>query len=201
MANKFKTGLAIFCLMLIMAGCSGSKNGNGDFPKDFNSRTDEEKIAYMMEAVEPDSVARFIIRATLGHVEGVTLRSANAAYLYAYEHYSKQTDMQDKFIMEWDNHANSYPLDEKMKLIKAAGMEDPMGIGLKLGLNYFEQLSEKKITLHEVDAEIAAFRKACGSDTATYQRFIKGFKTALQADGGRHIDRDIYLKYSTLPEQ
>ena len=199
MSKKFKTWIPAACLALLLGGCSGSKGGN-DFPKDFNSRSDDEKIAYLMEAVEPDSVARFIIEASLGHIPDVSLRSTNTAYLYAYEHYASQLPQQEKFIMEWDNHANTYSLEEKMRLVKAAGTEDPMGIGLRLGLNYFEQLREKKMTLKDVDAEVSAFRKACGSDTTTYVQFVKGFKAALQTDGGRQIDRAVYAKYINMPE-
>lgn len=199
MFKKFKFWAPLCCAMLV-TGCSGSKNGNNDFPKDFNERSDQEKIAYMMEAVEPDSVARFIIEASLGHIPDVKIHSTNAVYLYAYEHYNKQPQSQEKFIMEWDNHVNTYSLNDKMRLIKAAGTEDPMGIGLKLGLNYFEQLRENKMTLKDVDAEVAAFRNACGNDTATYVRFIKGFKAALQTDGGQHVSPDIYSKYINMPE-
>ena len=56
------------------------------------------------------------------------------------------------------------------------------------------------MTLQQVDGEIAAFRRACGNDTATYVRFVKGFKAALNTDGGRSVDRAVYAKYAAYPE-
>lgn len=189
------------CICLA-TGCGSSTNKyGGDFPKDFNSRSDEEKIAYMMEAVTPDSVARFITYASLGYIPDVTLKSVNVAYNYAYQHYQNQDENQTKFIVEFDNFQNALSLDDKMKIMKAAGQEDPMGLGLRLGLDYFEQLRDKKMSLKEVDDEIRSFRKACGNDTAMYVRFVKGFKAALNTDGGKSIDAKIYAKYRNLPEQ
>lgn len=187
--------------MAFLSGCSGSGKGrNGDFPKDFDTRSDEEKIAYMMEAVEPDSVARYIANAALGDIPEGKIRSVSAAYNYAYQHYQNQGENQTKFIVEFDNVQNELSLDDKMKIMKAAGQEDPMGLGLRLGLDYYEQLRDKKMTLRQVDEEVAAFRRACGNDTATYVRFIKGFKAALNTDGGKSVDRAVYDKYRSLPE-
>lgn len=198
---KYKFYIIGVLLLTILAGCKGSGNGgNGDFPSEFNNRSDEEKIAYMMEAVEPDSVARFIVNSALGQIPDVTLRSVSVAYNYAYQHYQNQGDNQTKFIVEFDNIQNDLPLDSKMKIMKAAGQEDPMGLGLRLGLDYFEQLRDKKMTLSDVDKDIAAFKRACRNDTAMYVRFVKGFKAALNTDRGSSVDRAVYQKYSSLSE-
>lgn len=197
--KKIVFSFAEAAVALLLAGCSGSNN-NGEVPKDFEQRTDEQKVAYMMEAVEPDSVARFIVYSSLNDDPHTHISSLNKAYNYAYQHYQNMGDKQVKFIMEFEQLTGELPLDERMRLMKAAGQEDSLGLGLRLGIEYFKALREKKTTLNEVDAEIAAFRRACGNDTATYVRFIKGFKAALNTDGGRSVDRAVYAKYAAYPE-
>ena len=176
------------------------QDGNRDLPKDFQGRSDEQKVAYMMEAVEPDSVARFIVYSSLSSDPEVRIGSLSSAYNYAYQHYQNMGDRQEKFILEFEQLSGELPLDERMRLMKAAGQEDSLGLGLRLGIEYFKALREKKMTLQQVDGEIAAFRRACGNDTATYVRFVKGFKAALNTDGGRSVDRAVYAKYAAYPE-
>lgn len=201
MMKKFCLGLSGLVLALLSSACSGAgKDGNRDLPKDFQGRSDEQKVAYMMEAVEPDSVARFIVYSSLSSDPEVRIGSLSSAYNYAYQHYQNMGDRQEKFILEFEQLSGELPLDERMRLMKAAGQEDSLGLGLRLGIEYFKALREKKMTLQQVDGEIAAFRCACGNDTATYVRFVKGFKAALNTDGGRSVDRAVYAKYAAYPE-
>lgn len=201
MMKKFCLGLSGLGLALLSGACSGAgKDGNGELPKDFQGRSDEQKVAYMMEAVEPDSVARFIVYSSLSSDPEVHIGSLSSAYNYAYQHYQNMGDRQEKFILEFEQLSGELPLDERMRLMKAAGQEDSLGLGLRLGIEYFKALREKRMTLQQVDGEIAAFRRACGNDTATYVRFVKGFKAALNADGGRSVDRAVYAKYAAYPE-
>jgi lipoprotein len=201
MMKKFCLGLSGLVLALLSSACSGAgKDGNRDLPKDFQGRSDEQKVAYMMEAVEPDSVARFIVYSSLSSDPEVRIGSLSSAYNYAYQHYQNMGDRQEKFILEFEQLSGELPLDERMRLMKAAGQEDSLGLGLRLGIEYFKALREKKMTLQQVDGEIAAFRRACGNDTATYVRFVKGFKAALNTDGGRSVDRAVYAKYAAYPE-
>ncbi len=201
MMKKFCLGLSGLVLALLSSACSGTgKDGNRDLPKDFQGRSDEQKVAYMMEAVEPDSVARFIVYSSLSSDPEVRIVSLSSAYNYAYQHYQNMGDRQEKFILEFEQLSGELPLDERMRLMKAAGQEDSLGLGLRLGIEYFKALREKKMTLQQVDGEIAAFRRACGNDTATYVRFVKGFKAALNTDGGRSVDRAVYAKYAAYPE-
>ena len=201
MMKKFVNGALALMVVFFIVACSGSgRGGNGDFPRDLAERSDEQQVAYMMEAVSPDSVARFIVYSSLSNDADVHLKSLSAAYNYAYQHYQKMGDSQEKFILEFDQFSNELPLDERMRLMKAVGQEDALGLGLKLGLEYFKALRDKKMTLQEVDREIAAFKKACGNDTATYVRFVKGFKAALNTDRGKSVDHAVYVKYSQYPE-
>ena len=48
----------------------------------------------------------------------------------------------------------------------------------------------------DVDRDLQEFRKACGTDTATYNRFLIGFRTVLRMDKGVDVPTEIYQKYA-----
>ncbi len=80
--------VAIMTLILLIPACGGKDKNNGAFPDGFASLSDEQKVVYMMEHASADSVARFIIYAALGKVEGVRIDTLNNATLKAYETYT-----------------------------------------------------------------------------------------------------------------
>lgn len=190
---------SIVCLLLMLCSCKGKK-GSSDFPDDFNSRTDTEKVAYMMEAVGPDSVARFICQASLGKIEGIKLDSMSMAVLYAYENY-RDNDAQTLFGETMDSMQNSFPLADKMELMRKVGSEDPMGLGLRLGLEYIEQIREQQISVDRAIREIRAFKEACGDDEETYKRFLTGMKVALKENGSKDLPDGVYTKLMNIAQQ
>lgn len=78
----------VMSFILLIPACGGKDKNNGQFPEGFSSLSDEQKVAYMMQHVPADSVARFIIYASLGKVEGVKIDTLNNATLKAYETYT-----------------------------------------------------------------------------------------------------------------
>ena len=68
-----------------------------------------------------------------------------------------------------------------------AGVEDPQGLGLQLGLEYMQSVRENNLSVDDVKRELKAFKQACGNDSNTYKRFIIGFRTVLEADSGRDM--------------
>lgn len=188
--------LSLFALAT--AGCGSDNGGNASFPKNVARMSDAEKVAYVMKSCTPDSVARFICRAALGEVNGVKIDTLANATLYAYEHY-KDGDLQT-FSQTFDSFAEELPLDLKMRLRKLAAEQDPMGLGYQLGLEYVNVIRTDHKNAETVEREIAALKKECmksAEDTATFTRFMKGFKVALDMDGDNDIPRAIYQKYST----
>ena len=93
---------------------------------------------------------------------------------------------------------NELPLCDKMHTQLALGTSDTLSVGYDLGLGYVSQIRTRGLTQKDIDADIDNLRKACGTDTATYTRFVKGFKTALQADRGKDLPNDIYSRYINL---
>ena len=104
--------IATMSAILLMPACKQNES-NANFPDDFNSRSDARKVAYMMENASADSVARFIIYAALGKIEGVSIDTLNNATLTAYEAYT-DTALQT-FSWEFDRVSEELPLPDKMK--------------------------------------------------------------------------------------
>lgn len=188
-------GIAIVSIAFFAIGFSACKKHNpaGDFPSDFNTKSDSEKVAYVMQRTTPDSVARFLCNASIGRIPGIKIDTLSTATLYAYDHY-KGKDI-ETFQAEFDNYSSSLPLTPKMQLLFKAGTEDPVKLGYQLGLEYVSQIREKNMSVNDVEKEISEFKKACGSDTDTYTRFIQGFKFALESDRGKDLNEEIYRRF------
>lgn len=191
--------LLLYCAVAIAAvsvGCSGGGSGAEQLPVNFDAMSDAERMAYMMEHVSPDSVARFICDASLGRAGDVHIDTLATATLYVYEHYRDSALV--AFSQEYENYSESLPVADKMRLYSMAGVEDPMGLGYRLGLEYVSQIRERQMSLAQVDEEIVALRQACGEDTLTYQRFLKGFQTVLRIDHGKDLPEEIYNRFADL---
>lgn len=196
MKKIFVYGIALVAMLI---SCGKNQKSAGDYPDNFSQISDSEKVKYMMERVAPDSLARFIVYSSLGQNPGVEIHSISESVLYAYQNLSS-TDL-EQFSVELDGLQNSLPLAEKMQLYHAVGVEDPQQFGLKLGLEYLGSIREDEKSVQEIDAELAAFKKACGNDKETYRRFVTGFKTALRADGGVDLPAGVYQKYINMPDE
>lgn len=188
----------VMTLIILIPACGGKgEEGNG-FPEGFQSLSDEQKVTYMMQHVPADSVARFIINASLGKVEGITIDTINNATLKAYEAYS-DTALQS-FSWEFDRIAEELPLHDKMKLRALVGTEDPQGLGLTLGLEYMNQIRVKGMTAEQVMDELVALKKACADDPDVYARFIIGFRTVLNYDKNSDMPAEIYSRFRNFDE-
>ena len=187
--------LSAMCLAVVTA-CGGKDNSSSAFPKDFNRRTDEEKVAYMMKHATPDSVARFICYAAMGELSGVKIDTLAMATLYAYETY-KDKDL-ETFGIAFDTFSEKLPLHKKMLLRKLIATEDPMQLGYALGLEYVNSIRIDKKSAKAVEEEIAQLKSACSTnpeDSAMYPRFLKGFEVALSIDGSSDVPPEIFAKY------
>ena len=182
---------------VLVTSCGGkNRKEESKFPEKFNLISDSQRIDYMIENASPDSVARFIVLAALGKIEGAKIDSLGIATSYAYEVYSGSE--LDRFGEEYDQFVNSLPLADKMKIYVMAGVEDPQGLGLQLGLEYMQAIRENNLSVQDVEKEINVFKEACGEDSATYKRFIIGFRTVLAVDSGRDMPKDIYDRFITI---
>lgn len=188
------------CLVaVLLAGCGSKSNADqGPFPDGFLTQSDSERVAYVMANATPDSTARFIINAALGKVKGARIDTLATATLYAYEHFRDQ-DL-STFSDAFDGYMASLPLGEKMKVYLMSGKADPQNLGLQLGLEYVGDIRDGNKTVEEIDNELAAFKDACAEDSATYRRFVKGFKAALTVDQGKDLAPEVYSRYSNMKE-
>lgn len=180
-------------LFILVAACGGKQKDTNAFPEGFASLSDEQKVLYMMEHAPADSVARFIIYAALGKVDGVRIDTLNNATLKAYETYT-DTALQS-FSWEFDRVAEELPLHDKMRLRALVGAEDPQGLGLTLGLEYMNQIRVKDMSADEVVAELQALKKASADDPDLYARFLIGFRTVLRYDRNSDMPKEIYTRF------
>lgn len=191
--------IILMALILLIPACGGKNHDGGQFPDGFASLSDEQKVTYMMQHVSADSVARFIIYASLGRVEGVHIDTLNNATLKAYETYT-DTALQT-FSWEFDRIAEELPLHDKMRLRVLVGSEDPQGLGLTLGLEYLNQIRVKGMTADEVLEELKELKRASTDDPDMYARFLIGFRTVLRYDKNSDMPRDIYSRFLNYDEE
>lgn len=192
--KRIKNAIALIVLVITITSC-GKKNSdnNGPYPANFASLGDTGRVAYVMKNAEPDSVARFIIRGALGELPGARIDSLGIVTNYVYSAYDPEKQV--IFGEEYDRFIGALPLAKQMKIYSIAGEADAQGLGYELGLNYMSQIRDRNMTAEEVSRDIEEFRKACGSDTVTYKRFMIGFKTVLQNDKDIDVNSEIYRKY------
>ena len=183
----------VLLVVALFSSCGHKKGSEGQYPENFNKIGDIRRIDYMMRNVAPDSLARFIIDASLGRIPEAPIDTLALATVYVYDNL-KGSDL-DLFCTQYDSYVESLPLDDKMKIYVLAGTDDPQRLGYKLGLEYLGSIRENNKTAAQIEDELKAFRKACGTDTVTYHRFIIGFHTVLAVDSGKDLSPEIYNKF------
>lgn len=193
-ASAFNGMALAVCAGMFLSSCGGGKNESASaVPENFAVMGDTARVAYVMERATPDSVARFICSAALGRLDYARIDSLGIATSYAYEKYSG-ADL-DLFGETYDSYVSALALPDKMRMYAMAGVEDPQGLGLQLGLEYMQSVREKNMSVGEVEKELNAFREACGRDSATYRRFLVGFRTVLESDRGKDMPQEIYDRF------
>lgn len=190
--------LVVMAVILMVPACGGKDRSASAFPDGFASLSDEQKVIYMMEHASADSVARFIIYASLGKIDGVRIDTLNNATLKAYETYT-DTALQT-FSWEFDRVSEELPLHDKMRLRALVGAEDPQGLGLTLGLEYMNQIRVKGMIADEVAAELQELKRASADDPDIYARFLIGFRTVLRYDRNSDMPADIYRRFLEYDE-
>lgn len=185
---------ALVLSALLFGACSKSKTEQSVYPANFKQIGDAARVDFVIAHSSPDSVARFIIFGALGRNPEAPVDSLPLATTHAYE--VLKGDAIDRFAIVYDSLVNAQPLPEKMKLYKlGAGSEDSQKLGYMLGLDYMNSIRDHSMSVKQVEEELKEFRKVCGSDTATYRRFLIGFKTVLKADHDLDVPEDIYRNF------
>lgn len=197
--KKFKVTVvcAGVAFAAFLSGCGNkNKETDGSLPSGFNKKTDTEKVAYLMRTVAPDSVARFVMNASLGKIKGVQLDSLAQVELYIVSNYDSQKQLQ--YAEEAVRLQDQLTLAQRMQLFKKGSADDPIGFGLDLGLGYLSVIREKNLSAKDVEKEIKDFKMECKEDTATYRRFVIGFTEALRQDKDKDVKKEIYDRFINL---
>lgn len=188
-----KHSVTIALLALILASCGGQHKKGTGYPENFKSIGDEGRVEYMIRNAPVDSVARFIIYGALGRNPDAPVDTLAIATNYAYEVLTG--DSLVKFSTEYESLLDSLPLGDKMKVYMLAGVEDPQRLGYELGLTYMTSIRDKSLTVGQIENELKEFKKACANDTATYRRFLIGFRTVLKLDHDIDVPDEVYRKF------
>lgn len=187
--------LPVAMCMFFAVGCGGGKGEESKaLPEDFEQYDDTRKVETLMGMVTADSLARFIVDASLGRTKVCSIRDLPRASAYAYENYDDSCLV--IFSREYDSYASSLPLADKMRVYYMAGEVDPMRMGYELGLEYVDHIRSERMSVPQIKEEISAFKDACGDDTLTYVRFVKGFRTVLKADHGKDLPEEVYEAFA-----
>lgn len=192
--NLFTCAALAVSLGLAVNSCGSKQKSDSTYPADFNSIGDAGRVDYMIKHASADSVARFIILSALGRNGDARIDTLAIATNHAYE--TLKGDALDSFSIAYDGLVESLPLADKMKIYVLAGSEDPQGLGYKLGLEYMSNIRNENKTVKDIESELKAFEKACGSDTAMYRRFMIGFRTVLEVDHGHDVPEEIYNRFA-----
>lgn len=186
-------GTLVLILIITMTGCKGGSGTQG-LPGDFMQMSDSQRLAYMMKEVKPDSLARFVCDAALGKIKGAKIDTLSTANLYVMEHYRDENV--EIYIQEFDNYKASKPLVERMKLEKWLGNYDDTALGYQLGLEYVGYIREHNLSVKQIEQEISQLHRQ--TDPQLYNRFITGFKVALENDRGKDLNEEIYRRFANM---
>lgn len=186
---------ACFAIIFLLLACS--KGGNNHLPDNFKSLSTPDQMEYLMGRIPPDSLARFICNAAMGKIYNARME-LQPAMLYAYEKYDEDDAVQ--FQMALAQYQENLPLNEKVRITKLLGIEDPDQYSYDLGLSYVGDIRIEQKDINQISEELAKLQKECKSDPDFYKRFMKGFKTALQHDRHHDLDDKIYLKFISYPD-
>lgn len=189
-------GPLLLTILLSLGACSDKKD-KSVLPDNFNNLSTNDKMAYLMKEMQPDTLAGFICNVAMGKVHNVRIELQQAR-AYAYEHYNE--DQLIDFEEEFSRYEKALPLHDKVKFSKLAALEDPDKYSYELGLSYVSAIREDGKSIKDVSEELEKLQNECKTDPDFYKRFMTGFKLALEYDRSHDLDDNIYLKFITYPD-
>lgn len=179
-------------LVFLASGCSGHSGSESGLPSNFKNLSTEDKMAYLMSNLTPDSAARYVCEASMGKIYNSRMELQQARN-YVYENCSQEQIGQFESAIE--AYEEELPLHERVRFSKLAAVENPDIYSYELGLQYVGSIREFNKSVEDVDQELGKLRKECQADPDFYRRFIIGFKKALELDHGRDLNEKIYQKF------
>lgn len=188
--------MTLVCALLLSA--CGNKSGENlsGLPSDFKTAPDTLKAKALIDkGISPDSIAIFFCEAGAGMRHGVNVKDFADITTYMYTHCTEEDF--EIFSTAFDSHVETLTPAQRMKLYSLIAQEDGNAdkMGYELGLVYVNSVMERDLSLGAVDKEIAEFRRACGKDEDTYNRFLKGFAVAISTRQKGELPSELVRKY------
>lgn len=192
-----KVSAILTAALMALGGCKGDEAADATtaaMPGNFSSSPDSVKVKMLLDHnVSLDSLANYICRAAAGEIKNVNITDFGQIDAYIYTHRGEKD--YEVYALAFDECKKSLPLTSKLTLYRKNALLDPDKVGYQLGLEYVNDVMDKKLTIGKVDREVAEFRKACGDDEDTYKRFLKGFAVGLSTRAAGEIPQDILAQY------
>ena len=186
--------VAVAVVMVSLSSCKSDSATTSRMSKDFAASADTVKVRMLIESGMPmDSLAMYLCKAAIGEVKGVSIN--NFSDVDAYIYMNRGEKEYELYALAMDDYTKQLPLVSKLKLYKKSALVDPDKAGYQLGLEYVNDVMDKKLKIGQVDREIADFRQACGEDEDTYNRFLKGFALGISTRAAGEIPQEVAAKY------
>lgn len=199
MKNNLKMlRINLLCILtgLLLTAC-GSKEGEqqtSDIPDDFSTLSDTQKIQRLIDAkVTTDSIAHFVTECLDGRHPGVTIKDPDAVMLYVGEKLGDEE--MGNYAMSFDMYLQALSPASKYKTRIAMPATDRERLGYDLGLEYVNQVVDKKLTIGQVDRDVTALQRAAATDEDTYENFLTGFAEGIKLSADRGIPTAVISKY------
>lgn len=194
--NLFKLCFSLALLLIINAGCKNSAETGIDasLPANFAALSDTAKVRVLIDrGITPDSLAAFVCESINGKHGDIRFSEFDDIEIYIGEKLGDEAA--GMYGMSFEMNMQQLPLDKRYTIKMSLPLTDITTLGYTLGLEYVNQVIENKMTIGQVDREIAEFRRACASDEDTYEHFLKGFSTGIQVSTDKDISPAIVAKY------
>ncbi|MBD5232398.1 MAG: hypothetical protein HDS66_09670 [Bacteroidales bacterium] len=194
--NKTLLVLIILAGALLTACKSGETQDASlaDMTREIANKPDSLKVKQLLEARIPmDSVAVIVTKMAIGEVPGVNID--NLADIDAFLYMNRSEKDYEVYTLAMDSYSKKLPLSKRFRLYKKSPLIDKDKLGYQLGLEYVSDVIDRKLTIGKVDKEIAEFRRECGEDEDTYNRFLKAFQVGINTRSPEEIPADIRAEY------
>lgn len=176
-ALKVLPGLLVGVMLLSVSACSGPKTSSEVTKAPDASATDRDKVMYMVQLNDPDSVARFLCYAALGKSTEGKIDSLALAQLYALEAYQADDDRIAEFSRAYEECVEQLPLVDMYRIHQMTGIFDETELPLDLGLHYGSRIMRDTLNAAKIKADTIALSRQMTPET--FALFRKALKTAI----------------------
>lgn len=198
MCKRYASWILVLATLVVAVACKKNEVQDATMAhvtQEIKNRPDSLKVRSMLDArMSMDSIAVLVTNIAVGDVPGVTID--NLADIDSYLYMNRSEKDYEVYTLAMDSYAKTLPLSKRFRFYKKSPLIDKDKMGYQLGLEYVSEVMDRKLTIGKVDNEIAEFRRECGEDEDTYNRFLKAFKVGLETRSPDEVPAEILQNYA-----